>query len=81
MDEEEKRLAKIKAHRDTHVKRSAIPTPQPARVASMDAAAGPETPAGESPAAAAVPDEPPASASAAGEPAGAEADTPVEATA
>ena len=29
MDEEEKRLAKIKAHRDTHVKRSAIPVPQP----------------------------------------------------
>ena len=29
MDEEEKRLAKIKAHRDTHVKRSAVPA-QPA---------------------------------------------------
>jgi len=29
MDEEEKRLAKIKAHRDSHVKRSAIPV-QPA---------------------------------------------------
>ncbi len=38
MDEEEKRLAKIKAHRDTHVKRSAIPAAQPARVASIDAA-------------------------------------------
>ncbi len=30
MDEEEKRLAKIKQHRDTHVKRSAIPVPQTA---------------------------------------------------
>ena len=30
MDEEEKRLAKIKAHRDTHVKRSTIPVPQTA---------------------------------------------------
>ena len=39
MDEEEKRIAKIKAHRETHVKRSAIPTHQPARVVSMDAAA------------------------------------------
>ena len=29
MDEEEKRLAKIKAHRDSHVKRSAVPV-QPA---------------------------------------------------
>jgi len=38
MDEEEKRLAKIKAHRETHVKRSASPMAQPARVVSMDAA-------------------------------------------
>jgi len=38
MDEEEKRLAKIKAHRETHVKRSATPIAQPARVASIDAA-------------------------------------------
>ena len=30
MDEEEKRLAKIKQHRDTHVKRSSIPVPQTA---------------------------------------------------
>ena len=30
MDEEEKRLAKVKAHRDSHVKRSAIPVPQTA---------------------------------------------------
>ena len=35
MDEEEKRLAKIKKHRDAHVKRSAQPT------ASADAAAAP----------------------------------------
>ncbi len=48
MDEEEKRLAKIKQHRETHVKRSAIPAAQPARIASIDAAA--ETPA-ETPAA------------------------------
>ncbi len=51
MDEEEKRLAKIKAHRDTHVKRSAIPVAQPAHpfpssapaAASEPAAAAPET--------------------------------------
>jgi small subunit ribosomal protein S6 len=48
MDEEEKRLAKIKAHRDTHVKRSAVPA-QPAHpfpsapVASISAAAEPES--------------------------------------
>ena len=30
MDEEEKRLAKVKAHRDSHVKRSSIPVPQTA---------------------------------------------------
>jgi small subunit ribosomal protein S6 len=46
MDEEEKRIAKIKAHRDTHVKRSAIPVAQPPRVVSMDPApAPPEAPA------------------------------------
>lgn len=50
MDEEEKRLAKIKAHRETHVKRSAIPVAQPARVVSMDAVAA-EAPAAEAPAA------------------------------
>jgi len=49
MDEEEKRLAKIKAHRETHVKRSAIPVAQPARVVSMDAVAA-EAPAAEAPA-------------------------------
>jgi len=50
MDEEEKRLAKIKAHRETHVKRSAIPVAQPARVVSMDAVAA-EAPVAEAPAA------------------------------
>jgi small subunit ribosomal protein S6 len=58
MDEEEKRLAKIKAHRETHVKRSAIPVAQPARVVSMDAAA--EAPAAEAPAAVVETAEPPA---------------------
>ncbi|ADW67394.1 30S ribosomal protein S6 [Granulicella tundricola] len=58
MDEEEKRLAKIKAHRDTHVKRSAIPQqiqqPVPAAAAPVEASAEPvaETPA-EAPVAAA----------------------------
>ena len=66
IDEEEKRLGKIKAHRETHVKRSAQPVAQPARVASVDAAA-------ETPAATAVPDEPPAAPAA-------ETETPVEAT-
>src|SRR5580698_8039483 len=46
MDEEEKRLAKIKKHRDSHVKRSALPqvnaeaaaaTPAPAPVAAAEA--------------------------------------------
>ena len=60
MDEEEKRLAKIKAHRDTHVKRSAIPQAQPARVVSMDAAAAPVAPAAEAPAAVAETTETPA---------------------
>jgi len=39
MDEEDKRVAKIKKHRDAHVKRSALPT------ASAEAAAPAETPA------------------------------------
>ncbi len=84
MDEEEKRLAKIKAHRDTHVKRSAIPAAQPARVASMDASA--ETPVDDTAAAqpeanvaAGLPEEPPAPA--AGEPVAAEAESPIETTA
>jgi small subunit ribosomal protein S6 len=46
IDEEEKRLAKIKAHRDTHVKRSAIQQqpahPFPSSAPSIDAAAEPE---------------------------------------
>jgi small subunit ribosomal protein S6 len=40
IDEEEKRLAKIKAHRETHVKRSAIPVQQ---AQSPAPAASPET--------------------------------------
>ena len=72
IDEEEKRLGKIKAHREAHVKRSAQPAAQPARVAAIDA--GAEAPAAETPAAAAVPDEPPATPAA-------ETETPVEATA
>ena len=56
MDEEEKRLAKIKAHRDTHVKRSAIPQQiqqpvAPAAPAEINAEASTE---------AAAPVEPPA---------------------
>src|SRR5271167_1680784 len=58
IDEEEKRIAKIKAHRETHVKRSAIPVAQPARVVSMDAVA--EAPAAEAPAAEVETAEPPA---------------------
>ena len=72
IDEEEKRLAKIKQHRETHVKRSAIPTPRPVAIeASSDAAA--ETPA-EAPAASPETNEPPAPVAAAEE-------APVEATA
>ena len=41
MDEEDKRVAKIKKHRDAHVKRSALPT------ASAEAAAPAEAPAAE----------------------------------
>jgi small subunit ribosomal protein S6 len=52
IDEEEKRLAKIKAHRETHVKRSAIPMQQPARVPSIEAATESPAPAVEAPAAA-----------------------------
>ena len=44
MDEEEKRLAKIKAHRDTHVKRSAIPVQQPVQQQPAAPAAEPSTP-------------------------------------
>jgi len=74
MDEEEKRLAKIKAHRETHVKRSAAPSQQPARVVSMDAVA--EAPAAEAPAA-----EAPAPVAEAAEPAAAAEEAPVEAAA
>jgi small subunit ribosomal protein S6 len=61
MDEEEKRLAKIKAHRDTHVKRSAIPQqiqqPVPVAAAPVEASAEPvaEAPAAEAPVAEAEP--------------------------
>jgi small subunit ribosomal protein S6 len=41
MDEEEKRLAKIKAHRDTHVKRSSIPAQQPIQASPVAAAEAP----------------------------------------
>ena len=64
-DEEEKPLSKIKAHREAHVKRSTQPAAQPSRLASVDAST-------ETPAAAAVPDEPPATSAA-------ETETPVEA--
>jgi small subunit ribosomal protein S6 len=47
MDEEEKRLAKVKALRDSKVKRSALPAAQPAQAAASDA----ETPAEPAPAA------------------------------
>ncbi len=77
MDEEEKRLAKIKAHRETHVKRSAIPAPQPARVASMEAAAEPAAAQPEANVPVGVPEEPPAPQAAAEAPAKA----PVETTA
>jgi len=60
MDEEDKRVAKIKAHRDAHVKRSALPTSSP------EAAA----PVAEAPAVEAV--EPEAQAVAASEPVAAE---------
>ncbi len=38
-DEEEKRVAKIKAHRAAHVKRSALPQENPAETADISAAA------------------------------------------
>jgi small subunit ribosomal protein S6 len=41
MDEEEKRLAKIKKHRDSHVKRSAQPQSAPESVAAPAAAPAP----------------------------------------
>lgn len=74
-DEEDKRVAKIKKHRDAHVKRSA--QPQPGAQVSLEAASAepavseapaPETPAVETPAA-----ETPTAESATPEPAAAEA--------
>jgi small subunit ribosomal protein S6 len=58
MDEEEKRLAKVKALRDTKVKRSAQPIPPQAAPAPAPAAVEPEAPAAE----AAAPAEPVAEA-------------------
>jgi small subunit ribosomal protein S6 len=53
MDEEEKRLAKVKALRDTKVKRSAQPIPPQAAPVAVSAAAEPDAPAAvEAPAAA-----------------------------
>ncbi|MDP9038455.1 MAG: 30S ribosomal protein S6 [Acidobacteriota bacterium] len=40
MDEEEKRLAKVKAHRDSHVKRSAQPVPQAPQPVAVSASEG-----------------------------------------
>jgi len=55
MDEEEKRLAKIKKHRDAHVKRSALPQVNAEAAAATPAPAAPapaaEAPAAEAPAA------------------------------
>ena len=48
IDEEEKRLAKIKQHRETHVKRSAQPIAQPVQAATPVAEAA--APAAEAPA-------------------------------
>ncbi len=70
MDEEEKRLAKIKQHRDTHVKRSAVPVPQTAFPAAASTAEPASEPAPATPETA----EPPAPAAAATE-------APVEAAA
>jgi small subunit ribosomal protein S6 len=53
MDEEEKRLAKIKAIRDTKVKRSAQPSAQAAQAPVSDAAAATENDEEKKPAAAA----------------------------
>ena len=62
MDEEEKRLAKIKQHRDTHVKRSSIPVQQPQAAAPVALNAAEETPAAQPEAHVAAPQtaEPPA---------------------
>jgi small subunit ribosomal protein S6 len=54
MDEEEKRLAKVKALRDTKVKRSAQPIPPQAAPAPAPAAVEPDAPAAEAAAPAAA---------------------------
>jgi small subunit ribosomal protein S6 len=46
MDEEDKRVAKIKAHRDSHVKRSALPTSSP-EAAQVTETAAVEAPVAE----------------------------------
>ena len=46
-DEEEKRVNKIKAHRASHVKRSALPQENPAEAADVSAAAATPAPAAE----------------------------------
>jgi len=51
MDEEEKRLAKIKKHRDSHVKRSALPQISAEAAAATPAPASAPAPAAEAPAA------------------------------
>jgi small subunit ribosomal protein S6 len=57
MDEEEKRLAKVKALRDSKVKRSAQPIPpQPAQVSATTETSAAEAPSAEAPAAAAEPE-------------------------
>ena len=68
IDEEEKRLAKIKHHRETHVKRSAQPIAQPVQAAAPAPVAAVEAPAVEAPAEVAPVAETPAAA----EPAAAE---------
>jgi small subunit ribosomal protein S6 len=47
MDEEDKRVAKIKAHRDAHVKRSALPTSSPEAAQVVETPAVAEAPAAE----------------------------------
>jgi small subunit ribosomal protein S6 len=51
MDEEEKRLAKIKKHRDSHVKRSALPQISAEAAAATPAPAAAPAPVAEAPAA------------------------------
>jgi len=60
IDEEEKRLAKIKQHRETHVKRSAQPIVQPVAQPVQAPAAAAPAPVAEAPAAVPETAEPPA---------------------